>query len=87
MRRAYIVACTEHGPMTRDEAAGGWVCTTLPCGTYLADADVFHLVVTAPPPPRRRPVRVMVSDHCVQRATEVLAGTELAGTGLAVASQ
>ena len=73
MRRAYIVACTEHGPMTRDEAVYGWVCTAPPCCTYLPDGDVFPLVARPPLPPRGRPVRVMVSDHCVHRAEQLLA--------------
>ena len=73
MRRAYIVACTEHGPMTRDETVYGWVCAAASCCTYLPDGDVFPLVARVPPPPRGRPVRVMVSDHCVQRAEHLLA--------------
>jgi hypothetical protein len=70
--RRYTVACAEHGEMEHQPRVFGWVCTVRPCCTYLADADVFHLVASG----SGDPVPVVVSDHCMQRAAELLGAVQ-----------
>lgn len=46
--RRYTVECAGHGPMERDQARFGWLCTDKGCTASLPDEEVVRLVTGAP---------------------------------------